>query len=404
MLQSWRWFGPSDPVPLHYIRQAGATDIVSSLHDIPIGEAWNSDAIAQHQALVEANNKPGSKLSWSVVESIPVHDSIKRADRDTQRYIDAYKDSLQALAEAGIKTVCYNFMPLLDWTRTDLSWSLPTGGKALRFDATAFAAFDLFILKRKAAPQDLTSEQITHAENTFKAYSESQKNALTQNILSGLPGATTGGHTLAGFRRKLDDYRDIGHAELFNNLTDFLRQILPVAEQLGMKLAIHPDDPPRTLLGLPRIISCRNDLVALFTALPSSANGLTFCTGSFGAGPHNNLVAMVTEFAQRIHFAHLRGTHCEIDGKSFHEAEHLNSDVDMLSIIELLLREERRRRTANPSDRGIPFRPDHGHQILDDLDKTCANPGYSHIGRMKGLAELRGAILALERGLERQQK
>ncbi len=393
MRQAWRWFGPEDPVPLHFIRQAGATDVVSALHDIPAGVAWTPDAIAAHQARIAAC----APLRWTVVESIPVHDSIKRADKQAPQYVAAYIDSLRALASCGITTVCYNFMPLLDWTRTDLGWRLPTGGRALRFDATAFAAFDLFVLKRPGAEADHSDAQIVAAETLYKSWQQSDIDQLTHNILAGLPGGTTDAHSLDGFQAALDQYQGIGTEDLRGNLISFLNQICPVAEELGISMAIHPDDPPRALLGLPRVVSTRDDLAALFAGEPGIANGLTFCTGSFGVRADNNLPAMAEEFADRIHFAHLRGTRREEDESSFHEAEHLDSDVDMLAVIEKLLTEERRRTAIGSQKADIPFRPDHGHQILDDLDKTKANPGYTAIGRLKGLAELRGVITAMER-------
>ncbi|MDH5353156.1 MAG: mannonate dehydratase [Gammaproteobacteria bacterium] len=396
MQQAWRWFGPTDPVPLEYIRQAGASEIVSSLHDIPTGSAWTAEAIARHQALIHEKSEIGAPLNWSVVESIPVHDAIKRGTRQAGQYVEAYIDSLRALSKSGIRTVCYNFMPLLDWTRTDLSWPLPSGGRTLRFDATAFAAFDLFILKRPGAEVEYSEQRIKSAESFLKKTSSSSIDTLVGNVLAGLPGGTTDSHSLEGFQSQLDRYREIDSDDLRENLVDFLRQISPVAEDLGMRLAIHPDDPPRPLLGLPRVVSSRDDLAALFKAVPSPANGLTLCTGSFGVRPDNDLPAMAKEFSDRIFFAHLRGTRREDDPDSFHEAEHLNSDVDMLGVIRQLIGEEQRRKNAGDSCSQIPFRADHGHQILDDLEKQGCNPGYTAIGRLKGLAEVRGVITAIE--------
>ena len=393
MRQAWRWFGPTDPVPLDYIRQAGATDIVSALHDFPAGAPWTAEAVAAHQARVAACEP----LRWSVVDSVPVHDAIKRADAQAPRYIAAYVDSLRALAAAGITTVCYNFMPLLDWTRTDLGWRLPSSGRALRFDATAFAAFDLLVLKRPGAEANHSDSRIAAAEDLFYSWRQSDIDALTGNILAGLPGGTTEAHTLAGFQAELDRYDGIGVEDLRANLIDFLNQICPIAEELGITMAIHPDDPPRPLLGLPRVVSTRDDLAALFAGAQSPANGLTFCTGSLGVRPDNDLPAMAAEYAERIHFAHLRGTRREDDPESFHEAEHLDSDVDKLAVIEQILVEENRRAAAGVPDTQIPFRPDHCHQILDDLDKASANPGYSAIGRLMGLAELRGVIAVMKR-------
>ncbi|MEX3010439.1 mannonate dehydratase [Hoeflea sp. TYP-13] len=396
MRQAWRWYGPTDPVSLDDIRQAGATDIVSALHDIPIGEVWGSQEIDSHKAKIEMHGAPGAILRWSVVESIPVHDAIKRADPAGKRFVDNYIQTLRALAKAGIKTICYNFMPLLDWTRTDLEWIMPSGARALRFDATAFAAFDLFILKRPDAAEDYDTARRDSAEAYYWAMGAGDVDTLTRNILAGLPGSTTEASTLEGLRKAIRRYDGIGRKELRANLVAFLHQILPVAEDLGIRLAIHPDDPPRPLLGLPRVVSTRDDLAALFSAASSDANGLTFCSGSLGVHPQNNLPAMVCEFGHRIYFAHLRGTRRERDVESFHEAQHLDSDVDMVAVIRELLAEEQHRQRAGRSDYAIPFRPDHGHQMLDDLRKVGLNPGYTAIGRLKGLAELRGVITALE--------
>lgn len=396
MQQAWRWFGSKDPVPLDYIRQAGAHHVVSSLHDVPIGQAWTVDAIKQQQAKVTANNAAGAPLHWTLVESIPVHDAIKTGHKSAQQYIDAYITSLKALASCGITTVCYNFMPLLDWTRTDLNWSLPSGGHTLRFDATAFAAFDLFILKRPSAKDDYSPERIQAAQKYLQQQTATQIDTLTKNILVGLPSGTAEAHTLAGFQRQLDRYDHIDSDILRGNLVTFLQQILPVAEAHGIKMAIHPDDPPRPLLGLPRIVSCSEDLRALFKAIPSPANGITLCTGSYGVRADNDLPAMAREFSERIFFAHLRGTRREQDAESFHEAEHLHSDVDMVGVVKELLQEESRRaQDPTSSHPQIPFRADHGHQILDDLEKSGTNPGYTAIGRLKGLAEIRGLMTGL---------
>ena len=396
MQEAWRWFGANDPVPLNHVRQSGAHNIVSALHNIPIGEAWTVDAVTAHQLLINAGNHAGKTLQWRVVESIPVHDAIKRADKSAAKYISAYNESLRALGAVGITTVCYNFMPLLDWTRTDLEWQLDSGGRTLRFDAKAFAAFDLFILKRPGAEADYSEQQISEAEILFNQLNLSDIGKLTNNILAGLPGSTTESHRLITFQRDIECYNEIGSPDLRANLLAFLQQILPTAEEFGIRLAIHPDDPPRSLLGLPRVVSTRDDLANLFLQAPSSSNGLTFCTGSLGVRADNNLPAIAREFGERIYFAHLRGTRREADGESFHEAEHLDSDVDMLAIIGVLLAEERRRKADHVVPSEIPFRPDHGYQIFDDLDKPTTNPGYTGIGRLKGLAELRGAIAATE--------
>lgn len=398
MLEAWRWYGPADPVPLPYIQQAGATEIVSALHHVPAGQVWSGAAIEKHKAHVAQIGRTDAPLRWSVVESVPVSDAIKVGNADARTHIDAYKDTMRNLAAAGIKTVCYNFMPLLDWTRTDLGYALPNGAKALRFDATAFAAFDLFILKREKADEDYDAARIQAAENYFKKLSPDEAEAISLNIVAGLPGGTSGGHTLESFKAQLAQYQGITSQNLFDHFVSFLREVTPVADELGLRLAVHPDDPPRPLLGLPRIVSTANDLHALFDAVPSMANGLTFCTGSFGVRADNDLVAMAKTFAERIYFAHLRGTVREQDSESFYEGNHLQSDVDMPGVIATLLSEEARRKSAHLTDFAeIPFRPDHGHQMLDDLGKQGINAGYTAIGRLKGLAELRGVIAGLRR-------
>lgn len=397
MLEAWRWYGPADPVPLPYIQQAGATEIVSALHHVPAGQVWTDADIEKHQAHVAQYSHPEAPLRWSVVESVPVSDAIKVGSAEAGAHIAAYKDTLRNLAKAGIKTICYNFMPLLDWTRTDLDFALANGAKALRFDATAFAAFDLFILKRDGAADDYDSDRIEAAEAYFQSLSPDEAEAISLNIVAGLPGGTSGGHTLESFKAQLAQYKGITSADLFDHFVSFLREVIPVADELGMRMAVHPDDPPRPLLGLPRIVSTAADLEALFKAVPSEANGLTFCTGSFGVRADNDLVAMAKTFADRIYFAHLRGTVREQDAESFYEGNHLQSDVDMPGVITQLLNEETRRKQAGFADFAeIPFRPDHGHQMLDDLDKQGVNAGYTAIGRLKGLAELRGVIAGLD--------
>lgn len=396
MRESWRWFGPDDPVSLDDIRQTGATDIVSALHDIPTGEVWSIDAIRDYKSLVETVDNNDSPLCWSVVESIPVHEDIKLAKPGHQAYIDNWIATLENLAHCGIHTICYNFMPVIDWTRTDLNFRLPTGAYALRFDQNKFAAFDLFILKRDNAQLDYSEEEIALAKLMFTSMSEPEKQLLTNNIIAGLPGRMTDSYTLDDFRNALDNYKDVSHQQLRDNLSNFLSQVLPVAEKLGIKLAIHPDDPPRDLLGLPRVICTSEDLDAFFARLPSPANGITLCVGTYGSRPDNDLPAMAKRFGSRIHFAHLRGVSRDPeDQRSFFEASHLDSDIDMVKVIRELLAEEQKRRGTNsvlPDE--IYIRPDHGHRMLDDIDKTV-NPGYSGIGRLKGLAEIRGVIRAL---------
>lgn len=397
MLQTWRWFGPDDPIPLDHIRQAGATGIVTSLHHIPTGEAWPIAEIKQRQQEIEGDNDIKSPLYWQVVESVNVHDDIKVQAPGFEVYIENYKKTLLALGEAGVRTVCYNFMPLIDWTRTDLNFTLASGAKALYFDADKFAAFDLHILQRDNAEADYTPEELVRAKTCFDDLTDIERSKLSETILAGLPGGTTGAHNVDSFRDSLKRYQAIGDDELRANLVHFLKEVVPVAEQAGVKLAIHPDDPPRRLLGLPRVLCTAEDVRYIFNAVDSPANGLTLCAGTFGVRPDNNLPQMAEEFGPRIYFSHLRGTKRAANPLSFFEADHLDSDVDMLGLIANLLQEEKRRGKNTDHWQQIPIRPDHGHQMLDDLEKGRINPGYTAIGRLKGLAEIRGAIAAMER-------
>lgn len=396
MRESWRWFGPNDPVTLDDIRQTGATDIVSALHEVPIGDVWPLEKIQQHKALIENTQNGQTPLRWSVVESIPVHEDIKLAKPGHQRYVDAWITSMENLAKCGVKVICYNFMPVIDWTRTDLHYRLPTGAYTLRFDQKRFAAFDLYILKRAGAEKDYSSAEQTEAKQIYAAMSDEDRKELTQTIIAGLPGRMTEAYTLKDFREALDQYRHVSKEDFRQNLYRFLAQVLPVAEQLGVKLAIHPDDPPRDMLGLPRVICTKEDLQQLFRAQPSSANGITLCVGTYGSRPDNDLPAMAETFGERIHFAHLRGVTLEkTEQRTFTEAPHLDSDINMVAVIRNLLYAEAKRTMQNAE---IYIRPDHGQQMLDDIHKKT-NPGYSAIGRMKGLAEIRGVIRALTQNM-----
>jgi mannonate dehydratase len=387
MKETWRWFGPQDPISLSQVKQTGATGIVTALHNIYRGEAWPLAEVLKRKAEIEA-----AGLVWSVVESIPVHNSIKLRSGNFRQFIDAWKDSLAAVAQAGVKVVCYNFMPVVDWTRTDLKWRLPSTGYALRFDAVDFVAYDVFILQRQNAEVQYRPEQIAAARARFDAMPESRRTDLEQTIIAGLPGAEAS-YDREALRRQLSEYDGITPADLRANLLAFLREVVPIAEEAGVRLGIHPDDPPWSLFGLPRVVSTAEDVRQIFHGVDVPANGLTFCVGSFGARADNDLLAMIREFAPRIHFAHLRQVARESDG-SFYEAEHLNGSSDMVGAVRALLEEEARRRRAGQADGEIPMRPDHGHLLADDIHKKV-NPGYSLVGRLKGLAELRGVVQGL---------
>ncbi len=388
MKQTWRWFGPDDPVRLPHVKQARATGIVTALHHLNDGRPWPANEIARRKAEVEA-----SGLTWSVVESVVVHEDIKTRSGRHRELLDNYKASIRALAGSGIKTICYNFMAITDWTRTDLEYPMWHGGTALRFDMVDFCVYDVLVLRRAGAENDHPADRIEAARRRHAGMSESDLARLEANLIGWVP-AREFIFDRESFRRALDLYAEVSEAGFRENLFAFLREIVPVAEEEGVRMAIHPDDPPFALFGLPRVVKDADDAAALLAAMPSPANGLTLCAGSYGANPVNDLPAMARRFGASIHFAHLRNVTKEADG-SFHEAEHLEGDTDMVDLVDALLAEERRRKAEGRSDWEIPMRPDHGHAIVDDIGKKV-NPGYSCIGRLKGLAELRGIMRALE--------
>jgi mannonate dehydratase len=390
MREGWRWFGPKSDVSLDEVRQVGATDVVTALHEVPIGVVWTDAAVAERKNLIETTAAGRVPLTWSVIESIPIPDVVKRTGGAAKAEIETWIASMEAAAKAGIKVICYNFMPVVDWCRTELEYETPTGSTAMRFDQAKMAVFELCILERPGAEREFSATEQAAAKTLFASMGEDDKVALTRNIASALPGSTTEPLTIAQFRDKLGQYRDIDANRLRQHLIEFLEAVTPAAEAHGVTLTLHPDDPPRPLFGLPRIASTADDYAKLFDAVPSPANGMCYCTGSLGVRADNDLPAIARKFASRIAFAHLRATKREVDPRSFYEAAHLEGDVDMVAVLKALLAEDAKRGKGN----SIVFRPDHGQKMIGDFGRQGA-PGYPVVGRLRGLAELRGIIAAL---------
>lgn len=390
MIETWRWYGDLDPISLAEVAQTGASGIVSALHEIPYGEVWPVDAIAQRKAAIEM-----AGFSWDVVESLPIHEQIKRGEGNLEPLFATYRQSMAGLAANGIQTICYNFMPLLDWTRTDLAAPVVSGATCLRFEAVRMAAFEIHMLGRAAAEDDYPNEVITKAGVWFQHSTDEDRAALLAAVMAGMPGAFDR-YDVAGLREVLKSYEGIDRDVLRENYKRFLEAVIPTAEALGIRMCVHPDDPPRDILGLPRIVSNGDDLDWVLGAYDSAANGITLCSGSLGANPINDVPAIAARVADRIHFAHLRNVRKDPDG-SFEEAEHLGGDTDMVALVQVLLNEEKRRRDVGRADHNIPFRPDHGQHMLSDLDRDLI-AGYPLVGRLRGLAELRGVMQALSHG------
>ncbi|CAE7316658.1 uxuA [Symbiodinium sp. CCMP2592] len=399
--ETWRWYGPNDPVTLEDVKQSGATGIVTALHQIPIGEIWSESAILERKKMLE-----DAGFTWSVVESVPVHESIKLGKADRDKYIETYKQTVRNLGKCGIRCICYNFMPVLDWTRTDLTRRWPDGSEALAYDADELAAFDLYILKRAGAEKEYEASALARAKAVFEKMDDQAQQALQQNIIAGLPGRMVEAYSIEEFRSAIAEYENVKPAQMRENLAYFLRSIIPTCEEAGVFMAIHPDDPPRPILGLPPACSTRDDVAALLKAVDSKFNGITLCVGTYASSPQNKVEDMAKEFASRTHFVHLRNVTKEMPpspetglgpaGCTFTESDHLGGDVDMYSIMLTMLEEKQRRiREGWGDSANIPFRPDHGHKMLDDMKGKKTNPGYTCIGRLRGLAELRGLQVAI---------
>ncbi len=389
MEQCWRWFGPGDPISLAKIAQAGATGIVSALHEIPTGEVWPVSDIQDRNSEIE-----DAGMRWSVVESVPLHADILKGNAGRDQKIEAYKQTIRNLAEVGVGVICYNFMPIVDWTRTELGFELQNGAEALRFDAAQFAAYDVYMLKRRDAELDYDADMLRRAYVFFSSLSEHDRMTLEKSIIAGLPGGE-GSYDREGLRTEIEFFRELGESGLRENLEFFLSAVVPVAAENGIAMAIHPDDPPFSLFGIPRIVSTAQDVRKIFSMHDNAANGLTLCAGSFGARGDNDLTQMAEEFGERVHFVHLRNVTREQDG-SFYESEHLDGDNDLISLISVLLQQNSARSWPGGTMSKIPMRPDHGHTMGDELGQSGVNPGYSYVGRLKGLAELRGVIRTLE--------
>jgi mannonate dehydratase len=394
MQNSFRWYGPNDPVSLSDIRQSNAEYLVTSLHQIPYGEKWTKNDVKKRIDFINKHNSSKNvNLKWNVVESIPVHNNIKLKHKNYKKLIDNYKDTIANIAKNKIKTICYNFMPIVDWTRTQLDFQLPTDGLALKFNYLQIIIFEMFILKLKNLDQRYSKKQINDAEKLYKKMKPSDLNNMKFSIMGGLPASETN-YSISGFKKMLEVYKGVQHRDLRENLRDFIRAIIPIAEENNVKMAIHPDDPPIPLFGVPRIVSTYEDYKFILDSYNSESNGMTFCSGSLASNIHNDIYKIFNKFKEKVNFIHLRNVIIEKDKKSFYESNHLNGDVDFVKLIKMILKEEKRR--SKNKKVNIPMRPDHGHALLDDQRKKTFNPGYTAIGRLMGLSELRGIIKAVQ--------